>query len=145
MDENLQVMGWYGIKIVISNWKQYAIWDIVQVDDNSLIVKGIGTITLRIGRETIGTLCPQILNDEQLMQRLIGQEIVLFHNFFILALDMVTQIDTELNMTVGLTTLLGNMSDVINVMDGVQLKDGATLTFWIPPSHSLRAPELVYR
>ncbi|OQR88339.1 hypothetical protein ACHHYP_06860 [Achlya hypogyna] len=149
MDPCVEVMGVYGIEKVVDNWTQYARcfktllkvssgWEVVHVDDGTRIVKGVGTITLRIGRETIGALCPQTLGNEPLVQRIVGREIVCpCTQFFYMSLVqdrvVVTRVDTDLNMMVGLTSLLGSLPDATNIMTGVRLKDGAELTCWLPP------------
>ncbi|EQC38771.1 hypothetical protein SDRG_03730 [Saprolegnia diclina VS20] len=152
MHHDVEVMGHRGIEKVLSNWTQYArwfrtlqkvgsAWDVVGVDESTRIVTGVGTITLRIGRETVGALCPQLLSNEPLMQRIVGQEIVcpctqLFYMTLVDDRVMVTRVETDLNMTVGLLTLLGSLHDVSDVMTGVQLAPDAELTCWIPPTPS---------
>ncbi|KDO19655.1 hypothetical protein SPRG_14555 [Saprolegnia parasitica CBS 223.65] len=158
MHHDVEVMGAKGVEKVISNWTQYArcfrtlqkvgsAWDVVVVDESTRIVKGVGTITLRIGRETIGALCPQLLANEPLMQRIVGQEIVcpctqLFYMTLLEDRVMVTRVETDLNMTVGLMALLGSLRDVSDVMTGVQLAPDAELTCWIPPMPTSTPPML---
>ncbi|EQC35492.1 hypothetical protein SDRG_07200 [Saprolegnia diclina VS20] len=86
----------------------------IELGPTVMVRAGI-TARLRISRTTVTALYPQLLSDEALVQRLVGQEVhltIVCHLYFDESARVI-EIDAQSDnrMTVGLNQLLGSLDD----------------------------------
>ncbi|OQR88342.1 hypothetical protein ACHHYP_06862 [Achlya hypogyna] len=135
MADNVAVTGAApGLDGVVANWKKFGscfpalrkecqAWDVIDVDDETCLVKSFALLHLRIGRVTLERLFPQVLSNEYLVQRLLGRVLIcpVTQLFFMAAVGdqfLVTRLGTELSLVTAFVALLGGMDDVLEVLHG---------------------------
>lgn len=87
-------------------------------DEAVYVVKSIGVTTLRISRETITHIFPHLLNDEELVQRLIGKAYSFSFTVFshVSADGQVFQMESRVNLESSLLLLLQDRTKVGEVI-----------------------------
>ncbi|OQR92184.1 hypothetical protein THRCLA_22403 [Thraustotheca clavata] len=139
MKEDLIFLGQVGIKKLFQQWRLYDSlfhsfnmecqnYDIVYSYPTKM-VHCPATLFLRISRVTIQALYPNILNDEYLVQKLVGQVLRLpvLCLFYFDQDGKITQFDTIADMVGGHHELLKNISSTLIVLDGIRINSDAEL------------------
>ncbi|OQR89973.1 hypothetical protein THRCLA_09490 [Thraustotheca clavata] len=146
MDPDILFMGQIGIKKVFEQWTLYhslfhsfemtcAGLDVLVVDGGT-IVRAPSQMDLRISRQTIEALYPHVLQNERIVQKLIGRILrmpVLIH-FRYDETDRMVELDTSADMTTGLIEILESIEDTVTVLSHGRINDKA----------EIKAPEVFY-
>ncbi|RLN91321.1 hypothetical protein BBJ28_00011677 [Nothophytophthora sp. Chile5] len=93
------------------------------------VVKSTGTTTLRISRATIKHIFPRILDDEQLVQWLIGKTYSFaFTVFYHISADgCIFQIESRVDLTSSIMTLLQNPVTTLQMLDEAAMSSSGNL------------------
>ncbi|OQR89974.1 hypothetical protein THRCLA_22608, partial [Thraustotheca clavata] len=138
-DRKINFMGQMGLKKLLDQWDLYHTLfhsfemrcpslQIIQEDQHTM-VRAPAIMHLRISRATISTLYPHILQNERIVQKLIGQVLrvpVLIH-FRYDENGIIDTFNTEADVTSGFLKLLGCAEDAEFVSNGCHFRDDAEL------------------
>lgn len=112
-----------GIDTVMDQWQRYSQYHALLVfelesmritgPENAPIISATGWLRTRYSRKTIENVFPHVIGNEQLVQRLIGKEIVYpFRNqFFFTQEGKVQRYDVEADFVEAMVNALGNTAD----------------------------------
>ncbi|KAF1320994.1 hypothetical protein FI667_g12198, partial [Globisporangium splendens] len=151
MDPQVEVFDWcgrsaFGPQPLLNGWEAFALWhsslvfevDVIEAVDaaETPAVRTQGRLRVRVSEQTIQYLFPHVANNEQLRNRLIGQEIVysLRDTFYFSEECRVVKYNVDIDFIGGLHAVIGNYSDVLQLVkpaDHPPLDDLA-----IRPAHS---------
>ncbi|OQR98090.1 hypothetical protein ACHHYP_09153 [Achlya hypogyna] len=139
MQPDLAFMGERGIAKLFAQWQLYyelfASFDMelpefqVLVGDSNVVVRAPAVLQLRISRATIEALYPHVLQNEFLVQRMVGQvlEMSVLMHFHFDDNNMVVQLDTVADIVAGLHRVVGSLQDTLSVLTGARIKNTAEI------------------
>ncbi|EQC35494.1 hypothetical protein SDRG_07202 [Saprolegnia diclina VS20] len=102
----------------------------VLVCDETRLVRAPVTLHLRLSRYSLQCLCPHILQDEWLVQRLVGQvlSVPTMIHFHFRSDGAIDQMETATDIAAALVSLLGSTDEALAVADGAQMNSSGELT-----------------
>ncbi|EQC32184.1 hypothetical protein SDRG_10377 [Saprolegnia diclina VS20] len=102
----------------------------VLVCDETRLVRAPVTLHLRLSRYSLQCLCPHILQDEWLVQRLVGQvlSVPTMIHFHFRSDGAIDQMETATDIAAALVSLLGSTDEALVVADGAQMNSSGELT-----------------
>lgn len=94
-----------------------------------LVVRSRGVTTMRISRETFENVFPHVLQDEELVQRLIGREYSFAYTFFasINASGRVFQIESSVELASALLELLSDPFATVKMVEATTMTKGGNI------------------
>ncbi|OQR96591.1 hypothetical protein THRCLA_07239 [Thraustotheca clavata] len=159
MTEDVDLVGSHGIQKFIEQRQQYAYtfqsihkapytFEVIPINQEEHIIRSTGSLILGVNEETIRVICPQIISNQRLVSRLVGQKLLCPLQMTFYMSDnghgsKAYRLETSLDFTSGLLGLLGNLMDVVEVMNGAHINGSGeimnTRTIPIVPAPSLPA------
>ncbi|RHY21349.1 hypothetical protein DYB32_009839 [Aphanomyces invadans] len=139
VSQDLVIMGCVGRAKLIEQWVIYMnTFEVFSMElhnvhltsfSPNVIVHLDTTLYLRISRKSIQMLFPRLLNDEPLIQRLIGKELHLPTQlrFIFDHKGIVQELGTHVNTTFALVNLFGSVEDTLSVIGGFQMTESAEI------------------
>ncbi len=94
-------------------------------EEDGVVVRALSRYIVRISRKTLATLYPHVLNNERLVQHLIGLEVDALdtvHSYFDVD-GRIIRHDVVIDFVSPLIKLLGNVDDVASVLSGSHLRE----------------------
>ncbi|OQR88345.1 hypothetical protein ACHHYP_06865 [Achlya hypogyna] len=129
MTPDVESMGVVGVEHIVASWRRHVssfiafskvatAWRVAAVDGTTTVVRGDGTIAMRLTRAGVAHFFPHVSNNEAMNQLLIGRELCLpCTQIFYLSLQgdgrlMVHRLETLWNVALALTNALGSLQQV---------------------------------
>ncbi|ETV93093.1 hypothetical protein H310_12888 [Aphanomyces invadans] len=102
----------------------------------NVVLHAESTLHLRISRDSIRFLVPRLLENEALVQKMVGRVLHLpLHRRFVFGSDLkVQELGTTADTTQALVNLLGNLEDTLTVLRDFQICEDAQLKPLPPPA-----------
>ncbi|KDO24795.1 hypothetical protein SPRG_20826 [Saprolegnia parasitica CBS 223.65] len=139
MRPDLVIMNERGLEKLFAQWQAYyqlfPCFEMVTpaldvlVCDETRLVRAPATLHLRLSRYALESLCPHVLQNERLVQRLVGQVLSMptMIHFHFQDDGTIGQMDTSTNIVAALIGLLGSTEEALAVSDGAQIKANGEL------------------